>query len=363
MSGNSTVHLTADEIDDVRLAMRDLQVTIADYYRETSGFVKDASDVTRVLSNFIGFVQALNEILEKDVSDSATYESYMTSELAANSSGAETIMAMKYARQIVHHLRDRVAPFAYRTVGNQGLGFRTSCSWEPVDASTHSRLRTGTKKLRKFYDAHLLGSDVLDSMLDAVNFFAEVCPQAIHVESNGEWTGFPLRHQAGVQTRLHPGEPRWSSDDASSILDLHQWMNGRRPGGDLRVITGCVTLDGAPHLVGVTFRNRFAYSVFAEAEAQVERDIEFGYPYHRGLPRQHIRLEEGFPDISGGFPDYYASPDSALKWVGDPIENAPRGGNYSTLNTIDFWVEQFTIRQSGLLSRRMQRLAAWFPIL
>lgn len=343
--------------------MRDVQVSITDYYRGTTGFVEDAEQFTTPVRATVAFIQKVHEVLQHDFGQKARYQQVFARRLAGGDPGAETIEGLRYVRNVGQHLIHPVVPNASRVVGNNmALGFRTSALWADVPRRVHRSLRPTTQRLRVHYDAHLLGSDVLDTFLDAARFFWEVCPGAIHREAGDEWTGFPLRHQAGVATRLHPEEPKWDSMDRRDWDRVRRWMDTRRPGGDFRVICGRLTTEAGTLLVGCTFRGHASFQGFAETPDQVTADIALGYAYHAADPTGHVEPQAGEWDRGGKFTPFFLSSAAVADWIGEPLTTAPEGPDFFCFQDRGFWQHVADLSLSSPLDRRDQRLAAWFPI-
>jgi len=242
-----TVRPRKNEVEGIQSAMRDLQVSIADYYRNTSGFLELADQFTTPARAAVTFVVKVHEVLLKDFGQQAKYRQVFDARLAGGDAGAEIIEGFRYLRNVGQHLIHPVVPSTNAVVGGMQVRYRSYGLWQQVPRSTHRRLRSGTQSLRGFYDRRLLGEEVVDTLLSAARFFAEVCRMIPHLKENGEWTGFPLRHQAGVGSRLHPMEPRETTES-------QRWMNSRAPGGDFRLICGRCTVRDVSYVVGLTFR-------------------------------------------------------------------------------------------------------------
>lgn len=357
-----TVRPRKAELEPLQSAMRDIQVSIADYYRLTSGFVQDAERFTTPVRSTISFIQKTNDVLRQDFGQSQKYRQIFRDRIAAGDPGAETIEAIRYVRNVGSHQLHPVRPNTTRVVGNHRLGFRTSAVWQPIPPAVHRKTHPPTQALKPLYDKHMVGSSVLNTFLDASRFFAEVCPLVVHRDHDGEWTGFPLRSQAGVAERLHPMEPEMTCGDASSEGRSRRWLTSRKPGGKFRLLCGCVTV-GQPYLVGLTFRDRWAYSPFTETVEQVRKDIQLGYPYYQGLPDGHLTTVGEIPDYGGVFPQHFVSQADPSTWIGSPLRKAPTKANYSTFGDLNgYWVGEVLKATGDRLVYREQRLAAWFPI-
>ena len=223
--------------------------------------------------------------------------------------------------------------------------------WEDVSPAANERLKKPTKALRPDYDQCLKDKEVTGTFLDAARFFYEVRPDLVHRDANGEWTGFPLRHQDGVANRLHPEEP---PDEAAAL----RWMAQRRPGGNRRVISG--SLQGADHeriLYGFTFVGQCSFTPFFETVEQVNADIVNGYPYHLADVTAHVTDRGADFKLSGR--SVFCSDSDVEEWAGDPLDQAPNVPESPTMAAIN-WTTMWAQERSYLI-RRERRLNASLP--
>jgi hypothetical protein len=215
--------------------MRDVQTTIGDYYRETARTDDLDALATRVRS-CVGFIQRVNDLLAGSESPArADYSSMLACPIDTR---IEIIQAFKYARNITQHLLHPVRPRASALIGGIEVGMRIYAVWQEVPNDVHRKLYPSTQALKPHYDRHLNGKEVTETFLEAARFYFTICPDIVHRDATGEWTGFPLAHQAGVLARLHPEEP---ADESSA----RTWLDRRRPGGERRVIAGSLHAKGA----------------------------------------------------------------------------------------------------------------------
>jgi hypothetical protein len=340
--------LAPDEIDDLRVAMRDAQESVAQYYYESRGFIP-ADDLVRHARAAVGFIQKLNDVLLKRLSISTSYAALFDPPL---DHGAEIIEAFRFIRNVGQHLPEPVKIAEGATFGGMGIGFRSYSTWQDVPLSVDSDLYPSTRALRPFFDAHLRGEEVTQTMLDALNFFWRVCPELVHRDVNGEWAGFPLRSQPGVRYRLHPEEP---SEEADAI----EWMNARRPGGSCRVVCGITAgpTAGADTFYGVTFDQQWSFTPFFETRAQVDRDIGLGHAYHVADLAANTRFLPHKPAIF--------STVATGEWVGPPITSAPADADCVPYMDADFWnsmrYQEGNQLGQAFITRRSRRLNAGFP--
>lgn len=348
-----TINLTSAERPCLRSAMRDVQVTIGDYYECTAASLNPDDLATRVRAN-VTFVQVVNDLLLNEVSEKGRYGALFT----ANDPSTEVIQAFKYVRNVMQHVLHPVLPETTAMVGGPGHGLRGYCVWQEIPTAAHNRLRAGTKLLKPMYDRHLHGLEVTGTMLDAARFFAIACPDVVHLQPNGEWTGFPLAHQAGVGIRLHPEEP----GDPSDAL---QWMASRRPGGDLRVVCGRLhDPDRGEVVFGFTFADGCAFVPFFEAIAQVKADIGRGYRYHEGDVRTNTS-EDGAAFGSANGRSARCSGTPMEEWLSNALIDIAAADEYTTYADLDWWrgmwATEAAVNPQAFITRRERRLNAGVP--
>jgi hypothetical protein len=344
--------LTLDEAPGLVAAMRDLQSATRSYYDDSTGFV-DGDYLATPAKNAVVAVQTLHELLWNQYSGKDLY-----GDLFANATDLnETILAFKYLRNVIQHVIHPVEPSENSAVGGTGLGFRTYCSWSAVPDSVHQQLRAGTRALRVHFENRLAGRSVTETLLDALCFFSVTLPGLVHRQANGEWTGFPLRHQAGVQARLHPEEPK---SEAEAI----EWLASRLPGADRRLILGAITTQGARYTYGANVVGRALVSPFFESSKQLQQDIDRGYPYYRAELDGRL-TSVTIPDRCDAFKHTTISHESPDTWMGSPLTDPPAGEDFCLDHTEEYWLRQLwweTESSQGYTERRMRRLCAWYPI-
>lgn len=334
--------------------MRDLQVSIGDFYRCSNGFGVEADVLATPVRACIGFVQVLNELLRKQTSRAVEYRSMFETPADGR---VGIIEAFEYVRHVTQHV-DPVRPTSAATFGGVGLGFRTYARWQTVPLALHERLTTSTKALRPRYEQHLQDQEVVGTLFDAARFFAEVCPDLVHRQDNGEWTGFPLRHQPGVSSRLHPEEPE---DEAEAL----RWMARRRPGGDFRVITGSLTdSERGPIIFGLTFTHRCAFVPFFETVDQVNDDLALGFDYYEADVAANTTEMGGDFGLPPGR-SVLCSEHPAAHWAGERLDEAPRREDHTTFGSLNFWQMMWSLEEAlgaqSFLTRRERRLNASLP--
>lgn len=337
------------ELDALRSAMRDVQVSIGDYHRETSGTSDPDALATRVRT-CVAFIQVVNELLR----NSGVHRDYRAMFKPPEDPRIGVIQAFEYVRHLMQHVLHPVRPYPSSLIGGYALGLRTYASWETVPRSAHDRLKASTQQLSPYYDQYLSGHEVTGTFLNAAQFFHDVCPDVVHRDAGGEWTGFPLDHQPGVADRLHPEEPH---DHASASL----WMVQRRPGGDRRVISGTMGIeDGRSVVFGFTFAGNCAFVPFFETVEQVNTDIALGYLYSVGDVAGHTtqRANVNVP----GSRSLLCSDTDFGQWAGEALHAAPLLAEHSTFLDVEWWRKLWILESStdlqSFLTRRERRLCA-----
>lgn len=263
--------------------MRDLQMSVAEYYAETAR----GGDLGPRVRTFLVAAQTLNDLLSNQIARSATYRSLFTIQ---RHSSATLIEAVKFARNVTQHVLHIVRPSGSMTLIGGAMGLRVYAVWDEIPADVVARLRSPTQALEPAYRAELEDHEVTGTMMAVLRFYAQAVPQIIHRDATGEWTGFPLLSQPGVNSPIHPEEP---ADSVQARL----WMNNRRPGGDCRVVCGQLTVDGTAYVYGYTFVGRLSFAPFVETVDQANFDIALGYPYLQG------DLAANFEDVTDRVPD------------------------------------------------------------
>jgi hypothetical protein len=276
------VSLTPDEIGPLREVMRDLQLSVAGYYAETGGGANEGRQVRA----FLVGTQTLNDLLGQQVGAAASYTALFNE---SRHSAAELVEGVKFARNVAQHLLHIVRPSNEVTLVGGQLGMRVYMFWDAFPSDVVAKLRPATQRLEPAYRATLEGKEVTETMMAVLRFFFEVAPGMVHRDGRGEWTGFPLLSQPGMNSPIHPEEPE-------DLADSLRWMDERVPGGDCRVICGQVTIEGAAYVYGYTFEDRHSFAPFVELVSQANHDIDLGYAYLEG------DMAANFDDVSDAFP-------------------------------------------------------------
>jgi len=224
MTVPTVVRLRPNEIAPMRSAMRDVQVSIADYHRQTGGFIIDPDEYTTPVRSAVAFIQKLNDVMRRELA-TGDYRPLFDARLAQGDHGAGTIEGFRYIRNVGQHLLHPVVPEAGGVVGNNfGLGFRAASHWAEVPKDVHALLHPATQALKPHYDQLIAGRSTPEPLLDACHFFAEICPELVHRDETGEWTGFPLRVQWGTMQRLHPDEPIYDFTALYTVVDAENGL-------------------------------------------------------------------------------------------------------------------------------------------
>lgn len=304
--------------------MRDIQEAIRAFYDATTGFVA-ADDLAWPARSAIAAVQVLNDLLTNQFSGREAY----ASRLAASTLDAETVLGFKYLRNVVQHIIHPVEPVPDSSVGGVGLGYRTFTTWAAVPTSVDEQLQPRTRSLRPHYETRLEGQPVTQTLLRAASFFASVVPDVVHRQANGEWAGFPLRHQPDVRAQLHPHEPQ---DEHAAVA----WMNGRRPGGDCRVVCGSFCSGESGILYGVTFLGRCVMTPFFETPDQVRADIARDYRYHHAAIGEHVRPGR-LNDRTAAFDEVLCSSTELHSWMGTALREEPEATGHCQFGDPGHW--------------------------
>ncbi|MCE7482430.1 hypothetical protein LZG07_10925 [Microbacterium profundi] len=266
METAQTVVLTVEEAEALRSRMRDLQAAVSRYYAATGNH----GDFVPELRAFITHTQAINDLLTESIADNRSFKVA----LAARGEDAKSLInGIKYVRNVDQHLLYTVAPDSenVRMVGGS-FGTRLFPVWRSVPAEVHSQLRPGTQKLQPAFEDRLVGREISGSMMDVLRLFGALIPDAVHRDSQNEWSGFPLMSQPGMGYPLHPEEPL-------DRVQVHDWLSQRVPNGDLRVAMGLRIHEGVKYLYGNTWVKGYSFTPFVETVEQVRADVSAGFVY------------------------------------------------------------------------------------
>jgi hypothetical protein len=334
--------------------MRDIQRGVAAYYAATAR----GGDLGSIVRHFLADTQTINDWLTNAIADKATYLALFTNN---RHPGADSIEAAKYVRNVAQHILHVVKPSDTQTLVGGALGFRAYAQWEEVPADVHAALRPGTRALKPKYDQEFLGKELVSTMMSVLRFYAGTAPDIVHRDSRGEWTGFPLMNQPGMTNPLHPEEP---SDSGEALA----WLNGRRPGGDLRVACGQTTVEGTPYIYGLTFTGDLSFTYFCETAAQIDSDIALGYPY-----RKSDDWLQNVDHVSDQFPDalqsaVFRSRGEITSWSVTMAQVEPEGDWSAVGDQMETWERLIRVEVDPTYpeawaneARRVRRLNALVP--
>lgn len=286
--------------------MLDVQLSIRDYY-DATGATQDLEIIGSRLRQSVCSVQRLNELLGV-----AVRKRHIDFRQTNAEPHKELTFAFKYLRNVLEHVTSLVRPVPQSMIGNPFGHFRIYHRWAEVDPWVHNELRSASQDLAPFYDMRLRGKWVTGTLLDAAKTFGGIHPDLVHRDHQGEWLGFPLPQHDDVSERLHPEEPE-------DHRDALAWMNGRRPGGDFRMICGTLSAWGSTWLVGFTFSGNRPVCRFFETPAQVDCDIAMGFPYHRQVSAEELATV--MPNPPPGQPIPFGSLPG--RWIENPLKCAP----------------------------------------
>ena len=333
------VELTPAEIPPLRAAMGDVQVAVATYYAETAR----GGDLGVAVRGFLASAQVVNDLLKNEVTDAASYKALFVQRAAPSPAALEVIDGVKYARNVAQHVLHIVRPSDDTVLIGGQLGLRIYAEWDEVPQAAHNRLTNKrTQALRASYDSALLGREVVGTMMDTLRFYQSVNPAIVHRDTRGEWTGFPLMSQPGVTGPLHPEEP-------ADLEAAWNWLDGRIPSGDARVVCGQVTIEGIRYLCGFTFIGRHSFTPFAETVRQVERDLAAGASYLDGDVWANI--DDATRLFSRAQGAVWVSRRELGSWA-SPITELEREADWCLRDDTEVWL--------GVI--RTERLSAGFPL-
>ena len=208
------------QLATLRSAMRDLQVSIGDYYRRSEGSGVEAEVLATPARSSIGFVRVLNELFRKQTSRTAEYCAIFEPPMGLQ---AELIQAFEYLRHVTQHI-DPVHPQSAVTVGGAGLEFRTYATWKEVPSSVHERLTSSTKTLKPIYERNLQGQEVVGTLLNAAGSSPKCAPTSFIAKPMESGLASRCVIRRACRSASTPRSPRIRS------LRLHGWRGGVRAG-------------------------------------------------------------------------------------------------------------------------------------
>lgn len=248
--------------------------------------------------------------------------------LRANRLDGQTVRGLKIVRNSHVHSKLTTDPSLHRVVGPVAGGlWRLYVSWPQYD-DLPMDIRTGamspSAKLQTTYERHVAGRDVIDTLLDALAFFAAADPSIATWDSAAELQGYPLQQLPGP-----PGEYQRHTPFNPSLRDwsakLFDYARGQTPEHP-REITGAVRADNGSIecYIGTTQRG-FAQFKWIETSDQLSRDVDNGARYH--VAGTALASGADGPEVDGialhalpmsqPQPDEAASIRSRLQWQTD----------------------------------------------
>lgn len=350
------VKLTPAETAALRVAMGDVQASVARFYADTAR----RADLDAAVRSFVANAQVVNDLLTNQAKNAADYKALFHQGTVPSPGSLEVINGVKYARIIAQHVLHIVRFSDDSAMVGGTFGVRKYAVWNAVDQTAHDRVTNRRKEqLKASYDSALRGREVVETMLEVLRFFQAVNPEIVLRDTQGEWVGFPLMSQPGVAAPLHPEEPL-------DVESAWQWLNDRPPNGDARVVCGQVTLDGTRYLCGFTFAGRHTFVPFAETIQQVERDLVAGAIYLEGdVWANVIDATSYFPQAQGAV---FFSRDELGTWT-VPVNELEREVDWCLRNDPETWLRVARVERVGdglpvalaYGARRSRRLNACTP--
>lgn len=329
-----------------------LQRAVRAYYDSTSSFVH-TRDVELSLRTAVDLIQNLNELMMGSTVD-AQYKRVL-----ANVARRKTIDGFKYLRNLIMHTPTPIKATPSAAFGGMATGVRTYFQWSKADPNAHAMLRPSTQKLGPTYDSDFDGGPVLESLLNALEVFASVDSKLVSRDKQGRWLEFPLRHQAGINSRIHPEEPKGRSAALA-------WLHDHAPGGDFRVVLSTFNSGGIEMVGGLTFIGSWSFQSFVEDRDQIDTDIRGGYPYFLAPDVNFVATSlQKWPGNDRGGASFAgfrlaSPPDPVLacsSLTGQTIAS-------HSFQNIDFQREagMHGPSASSYTDRRSARMAAWYPV-
>lgn len=331
--------------------MRDLQTAVSRYYIATGSH----ADFEPELRAFITHAQSIHELLSQSILDTASYEAALD---AQGDYARALIKGIKYVRNIDQHLLHTVTPDSknIRLVGGT-FGMRIFPVWKAIPADVHDQLRPSTRALGTAFDENFLGREISGTMMDLLRLFGTLIPDAVHRDSKGEWSGFPLMSQPGMGYPLHPDEPL-------DRAEAHNWLTARLPNGDIRVAMGLRLYRGVKYVYGNTWVGKYSFGPFVETTDQVRADIAAGFTYL--ACKDMFSLEPATNEFSDALQGIVLRSTVDVIKQGAPLTELQLTEEWATPHSEAFWddvnIEVKDIPESWLFEiRRARRLNALVP--
>jgi len=144
-------------------------------------------------------------------------------------------------------------------------------------------------------------------------------------------------------------------------------MNGRKPGGDRRLVVGCFREpDGSELVFGFTFAFQCSFVPFFESPEQLATDIALGARYHRANPSGHLIESSQHFHLPDSDRSVLCSENEFESWAGAPLEFLPELEEGSDFLELEWWRRQWRLESEAysitpFLVRRERRLNAALP--
>ncbi len=237
------------------------------------------------------------------------------------------VRALTAPRNSAVHHTEVIDPDVARAVGPLDGG---RCiifpRWKPRSALPPAMFQypTGKKKGREVvdyttsYDSAAAGRLVLDTLMDAFQFFDSCDQRLADRDADGKLRGFPLAPlPVPGYVRLAPDWPEQGVVDQN----VRARARDKPPAGTSREITGLLSASVGTVFCGYTNLEHGNRHSFTEDAGQVRRDVESDYPYivTVGAERLPVSVTDGQLHADGkpveqlNLPDWT---DSAEPWAG-----------------------------------------------
>lgn len=209
-------------------------------------------------------------------SDEAAYKT-----LQANVPGGQVVLAFGALRDVATHRPEVVDPEIGRAVGPVDDGrFLIFPRWKqranlPGNVFATRKGKPQVDRIAA-YDAHVAGRYVLDTLIDAFDFFDHCDGRLARRDSEGQIEGFPLRPLLAAGIGYYRLGPDWPTHEEAK-RNLFKLAGNAIPAGAERSIVG--TIQAGTTVCGWTEMGRAGRASFTEPVRQVVADIGRGYPY------------------------------------------------------------------------------------
>ncbi len=254
-----------------------------------------------------------------------------------DSEQGKVVSGLKLVRNGEMHAETISVPNVQRTVGvpftDETYGYRVFPHWVEYPELPHEfrsarhppkkGKTTGDLKTNQVhhdnYDSAVGGQLVIETLLDALGFFARCDPRIVSIDEHGEARHFPLPSIVERDyERRHPDWPNRSVVES----ELRSLCESKPPAGERRVLIASLHTQDGSFLAqcGYTEHEHGYRHMFTETPEQVERDvIEHKFPYwllEDGIAYPISANESGhlFHDLEAGEPCDLDVPDDEESW-------------------------------------------------